>query len=232
MRHARIGETIFPERVADHPLNSRIQTALSRRRRGFKSRWGRQYLARIAKHRSPRCHPVSGRARRWPVSDLERFRDRMARWDARAARELKRKLCRRSAAKKTDKPAPKQPRTLADRFWAKVDQRGPDHPYDLSLGPCHIWLGGKRRRGYGTLWRDGKPASAARIGWELLHEKPFPPELEPLHSCDRPSCVNGAHIRPGTRKENVADMHARGRSNPPRGKDHWNWGGRGTRRSA
>jgi hypothetical protein len=115
--------------------------------------------------------------------------------------------------------------TFADRFWAKVDQFGPAHPYDATLGRCHIWTAAKRRRGYGTIWRDGACMSAARAGWELRTGLPFPPELEPLHSCDRPECVNGNHIRPGTRKENVADMHARGRTNLPRGKAHWNWQG-------
>lgn len=112
-------------------------------------------------------------------------------------------------------------RSLAERFWAKVDKVGPAHPYDPALGCCWLWTGGKRRRGYGTIWRAGKLVSAARVSWELASGAAMPPELEPLHSCDRPGCVNPAHIRPGTRKENVADMHARGRTNLPRGTAHW-----------
>lgn len=34
-----------------------------------------------------------------------------------------------------------------------------------------------------------------------------------LHSCDNPACINPDHLRPGSAKDNVADMDTRGRRN-------------------
>ena len=109
----------------------------------------------------------------------------------------------------------------AERFWSKVDKAGPVHPYKPELGACWLWTGATRRRGYGAFWFEGRPQSAAKWAWETTHGAEFPPGTEGLHSCDRPACVNPAHVAPGTRKQNVADMHARGRTNLPRGTEHW-----------
>lgn len=102
------------------------------------------------------------------------------------------------------------------RFWSKVDRRGPDE--------CWPWKAAKRRRGYGVFWRAGKFVNASRVAWELANGRPMPAEMRPLHGCDNPPCCNPRHIRPGTQKENVAEMHARGRTNLPRGEKHWTHG--------
>lgn len=43
-----------------------------------------------------------------------------------------------------------------------------------------------------------------------------------LHACDNPVCVNPAHLRLGTSKDNAQDREGRGRSNPERGADRYN----------
>jgi hypothetical protein len=45
----------------------------------------------------------------------------------------------------------------------------------------------------------------------MVFKGPITNGLHILHSCDTPSCVNPAHLRAGTVKENMADREARGR---------------------
>lgn len=91
---------------------------------------------------------------------------------------------------------------LADRFWAKVDRRGEDE--------CWLWLGAHDGR-YGQLWKDGRNQRAHRISWEIHHGVEFPDGMDACHTCDTPSCVNPAHIFPGTPSDNARDALAKGR---------------------
>lgn len=93
------------------------------------------------------------------------------------------------------------PRTkpLEQRFWSKVDKR--------DLDECWTWTAATNHRGYGQL--DGRKAT--HVAWELTNNKPFPVGKIACHTCDNPSCVNPAHIWPGTQKENMADCIAKGR---------------------
>lgn len=96
---------------------------------------------------------------------------------------------------------------VRERFWAKVDGRGPDD--------CWEWQGATAE-GYGLFIVWGHPTRAHRVAWEFTHG-PIPAGLLVLHSCDNPPCVNPAHLRIGTDADNTADMHARGRAAPKDG---------------
>jgi hypothetical protein len=58
---------------------------------------------------------------------------------------------------------------------------------------------------------NDRPVSAHRLAWEAANGRPVPDGLLVLHSCDNPPCVNPAHLRAGTHRENMGDKVARGR---------------------
>lgn len=89
------------------------------------------------------------------------------------------------------------------RFWEKVEKRGPDE--------CWYWKGADRKAAYGQLRVDGKAVLATHLAL-LLDGRPRPAGLNALHSCDTPGCVNPAHLRWGTQKENSKDCFDRGRA--------------------
>lgn len=96
------------------------------------------------------------------------------------------------------------------RFWEKV-QKSPG---------CWLWTasitGGKPGREYGqfavTRLNGGGQHRfyAHRFAWMLAHG-PIPEGFEICHSCDQPRCVNVAHMRLGTRLDNMGDAASRGR---------------------
>lgn len=94
------------------------------------------------------------------------------------------------------------------RFWRRVDRRGPDE--------CWEWTGTKNADGYGQMYAFGRVSGAHRVSWRLHNSDPG--VMHVLHSCDNPGCVNPAHLRLGTNRDNVNDKMARGRH--PRGADH------------
>ena len=98
---------------------------------------------------------------------------------------------------------------IADRFWPKVDKRGPDE--------CWPWIGARHGAGYGHIGAggtDGQILKAQRVSWEI-HFGPIPDGLFVLHDCDNPPCVNPGHLFLGTHDDNMADMAAKGRAKPP-----------------
>lgn len=77
---------------------------------------------------------------------------------------------------------------------------------------CWEWTGYKDKDGYGRLTVNRKDLRAHRVAWELHHGKSIPPGLQLLHKCDNPSCVNPAHLIPGTSIDNVHDSIRKGRA--------------------
>ena len=87
-----------------------------------------------------------------------------------------------------------------ERFWSKVKKED----------GCWIWLASRDRMGYGTFGFDGKVQKAHRVSYQL-EIGPIPSGAHILHSCDNPPCVNPAHLRAGTRSDNMRDKVERGR---------------------
>lgn len=90
--------------------------------------------------------------------------------------------------------------TPGERFWAKVDK----------TGDCWVWTGATARNGYGVFRIDGRNVGAHRFSFHLATGI-TPGELDVLHACDNPPCVQPDHLFLGTQRDNMADMHAKGR---------------------
>jgi hypothetical protein len=99
--------------------------------------------------------------------------------------------------------------SVADRFWSKVDRRGPNE--------CWEWQTHRDRAGYGKFCiSTGRNERAHRAAW-LLTKGSLPGGVYVLHSCDNPPCCNPSHLRLGSHADNMADKVARNRCRPPRG---------------
>lgn len=70
------------------------------------------------------------------------------------------------------------------------------------------------RQGYPYVWvkigNSGVRCRANRAAYRLFRRS-FNKELDVLHSCDEPACINPEHLFLGTAKDNVLDMLRKGR---------------------
>src|SRR5216684_2370319 len=122
-----------------------------------------------------------------------------------------------SILKMKQHPRPSR-RDPLERFWEKVDKRGPDE--------CWPWMW-KKTSGkfqYGVFILDGrrnhtKLVLAHRFAYRLEHgDAALPDDICLLHLvCDNPPCCNPRHTGPGTRADNVHDMDRKHRRVPARG---------------
>ncbi len=95
-----------------------------------------------------------------------------------------------------------KPTPLEERFWSKVEK----------TPTCWLWKGAHKigKDAYGFIHFNGKLISTHRASWQMVNG-PIPENMCILHSCDNPPCVNPAHLRIGTRRENSMDMVNRNR---------------------
>jgi hypothetical protein len=75
-------------------------------------------------------------------------------------------------------------RKAEKRFWDKV--------VCGNENDCWLWQGCVVRGGYGQMRFNGKHIYAHRFSFFLTYGRM--PELDILHSCDNPRCVNPHHI--------------------------------------
>jgi len=89
---------------------------------------------------------------------------------------------------------------------------------------CWNWTGTKNRAGYGMIGIGGRSEGhmiAHRYMYELVYGTKLPKgqSVVIMHTCDNPACVNPRHLRRGTMRDNILDMHQKGRAkwnpNPP-----------------
>lgn len=100
------------------------------------------------------------------------------------------------------RPNPYYLRTAVDRFWEKVDRRGPDD--------CWEWKY-PESRGYGRFRWKGKRTGAHRVAYEIANG-PIPEGMVVCHRCDNPMCCNPDHLFVGTDADNMRDKASKGRA--------------------
>lgn len=106
------------------------------------------------------------------------------------------------------------PRTLEERFWAKVDKNGPTMPHMTTC--CWLWTASKIRNGYGRIYTENRTWDLAhRVSFKLKNQRE--PSAHVLHHCDNRICVRPDHLFEGSNQDNVADRENKGRGNQPKG---------------
>lgn len=86
---------------------------------------------------------------------------------------------------------------------------------------CWIWTGRIEGWGYGAIDARGRTYGAHRLSYETF-VGPIPEGMIVCHACDRPPCINPAHLWLGTHADNASDRDNKGRQIAPRGEDHGN----------
>ena len=103
-------------------------------------------------------------------------------------------------------PEPWNNQKYIERFWSRVDVKGPDE--------CWEWKRGSTVQGYGCFHYGSSSIRAHRFSYQQ-HNGPIKEHDCVCHSCDNPKCVNPAHLWIGTRAENNADKEAKKRGVHP-----------------
>lgn len=87
-------------------------------------------------------------------------------------------------------------------FWSKVKKSD----------ECWTWAGAITLQGYGSASYRGTNCTAHRLSYMIEHGE-ITKGMVIMHTCDNRACVNPSHLIMGTQKENVHDMHRKGRWN-------------------
>lgn len=102
------------------------------------------------------------------------------------------------------------------RFWSKVNKDGPVPEHCPELGPCWLWTGAVKNKGYSGSYGVFTPKNrnqlvAHKYAWQL-EEGPGKPGLFVCHKCDVELCIRKAHLFLGTPLDNSKDMVQKKRS--------------------
>jgi hypothetical protein len=127
------------------------------------------------------------------------------------------RTCSKACAIAVRQQRAKAPGQAAERFWNFVDKDGPIPKHVPHLGPCWLWTGAIRERGYGAFNLSGKAERAHRVSFLFAFGEP---NGLVLHRCDNRACVRPSHLFTGSNKENTEDARWKGRL--ARGERHGN----------
>jgi hypothetical protein len=108
-------------------------------------------------------------------------------------------------------PSMRKRTPLAERFWVKVDKRGPVHP--VLKTRCHLWTGATVK-GHGVIGLGASEDGigyAHRVAWKLYTGRD--PVDQVLHRCGVRACVRRSHLFEGSQADNVKDCVEKRRNN-------------------
>lgn len=116
-------------------------------------------------------------------------------------------------ALRTARPAGQTPEEAFRWFMPGVPPEVPGLAGEMQ--PCWDWCGPRMNAGYGVIrYNAGRVRFLAhRVSYQIFVGV-IPENLNVLHSCDRPVCVQPGHLRVGGQVDNVRDAMDRGRWDP------------------
>ena len=86
-------------------------------------------------------------------------------------------------------------------------QTPPNLPFTFEApGDCLVWLHGLNTDGYGRLTIAGKTDFAHRVAYRHAVDE-IPDGMQLNHLCNRPYCIQPAHLYAGTQQDNKDDSH-------------------------
>lgn len=114
-----------------------------------------------------------------------------------------------SALAKSDAARSLNP-AVYDRLMAITNER--------DFGRCWPVTCSTTQDGYGQISVGGRKQRAHRLMFALFY--PNVQTVVVRHNCNNPSCINPAHLRPGTQKDNAEDRMLSGRGGDLRGESN------------
>lgn len=85
---------------------------------------------------------------------------------------------------------------------APIEERLDRHSIPEPMSGCVLWTGAISETGYGKVWFQNRLQRAHRVSW-IVANGPVPEGLVIDHKCRVRSCINPAHLRAITFRENV-----------------------------
>ena len=91
---------------------------------------------------------------------------------------------------------------MEERFWSSIQK----------TDTCWVWISCKNDKGYGLFYANGFQWKAHRWSYKYLVGEILN-DLNVLHKCDNPPCVNPSHLFLGTQLDNIIDRTTKGHKN-------------------